>query len=32
MHRRAIWAIGCGQLVNWGVLYFAFSVLLVPRE
>lgn len=30
--RRAIWAIGCGQLVNWGVLYFAFGVLLVPLE
>jgi MFS family permease len=24
--------IGCGQLVNWGVLYFAFSVLLSPLE
>lgn len=32
MHRRAIWAIGCGQLVNWGVMYFAFGVLLVPLE
>lgn len=32
LHRRAIWAIGVGQLVNWGVLYFAFSVLLVPLE
>jgi MFS family permease len=32
MHPRAIWAIGCGQLVNWGVLYFAFSVLLIPLE
>ncbi len=30
MPPRAIWAIGCGQLVNWGVLFFAFSVLLVP--
>jgi MFS family permease len=29
---RAIWAIGCGQLVNWGVLFFAFSVLLVPLQ
>ena len=29
---RAIWAIGCGQLVNWGVLFFAYSVLLVPLE
>lgn len=32
MHSRAIWAIGCGQLVNWGVLYYAFGVLLVPLE
>ena len=32
MTRRAIWAIGCGQLVNWGVLFFAFSVLLVPLQ
>lgn len=29
---RAIWAIGIGQLVNWGVLYYAFGVLLVPLE
>ncbi len=29
---QAIWAIGCGQLVNWGVLFFAFSVLLVPLQ
>jgi MFS family permease len=27
-----IWSIGCGQLVNWGVLYYAFGVLLVPLE
>jgi MFS family permease len=32
MTRRGIFAIGCGQLVNWGVLYYAFSVLLVPLE
>ena len=32
MHPRAIWAIGCGQLVNWGVLYFGYTVLLVPLE
>jgi MFS family permease len=30
--RRAIWSIGCGQLVNWGVLYYAFGVLLLPVE
>jgi MFS family permease len=29
---RAIWAIGCGQLVNWGVLYYAFGVLMLPVE
>jgi MFS family permease len=32
MRRWEIWAIGCGQLVNWGVLYFAFGVLLLPLE
>jgi MFS family permease len=32
MTRRAIWAIGCGQLINWGVLFFSFSVLLVPLQ
>ncbi len=32
MSTRALWAIGCGQLVNWGVLFFAFGVLLVPVE
>jgi MFS family permease len=32
MHPRSIWAIGCGQLVNWGVLFFAYSVLLVPLQ
>jgi MFS family permease len=32
MRSRAVWSIGCGQLVNWGVLYYAFSVLLVPLE
>ena len=32
MTGRAVWAIGCGQLVNWGVLYYAFGVLLVPVE
>ena len=32
MSPRAIWSIGCGQLVNWGVLYYAFGVLLVPLE
>jgi MFS family permease len=32
MSSRAVWAVGCGQLVNWGVLYYAFGVLLVPVE
>jgi len=32
MARQAIWAIGCGQLVNWGVLFFAYSILLVPLQ
>src|SRR5262245_51264005 len=32
MHPHSIWAIGCGQLVNWGVLFFAYSVLLVPLQ
>lgn len=32
MTPRAVWAIGFGQLVNWGVLYYAFGVLLVPIE
>ena len=32
MPPRALWSIGCGQLVNWGVLFFAFGVLLVPVE
>jgi MFS family permease len=32
MPRRAIWAIGFSQLVNWGVLFFAFSVLMVPLQ
>lgn len=32
MTRRAIWAVGLGQCVGWGVLYYAFSVLIVPVE
>src|SRR3982750_2160295 len=32
MQSSAVWAIGCGQLVNWGVLYFAYGVLLIPLE
>ena len=27
-----VWAIGLGQCVNWGVLYYAFGVLVVPIE
>jgi MFS family permease len=32
MTSRAILALGIGQLVNWGVLYYAFGVLMVPVE
>jgi len=32
MPTKAVWAIGFSQLVNWGVLFFAFSVLLVPLQ
>ncbi len=32
MTRRAVVALGAGQLVNWGVLYYAFAVLLLPVE
>jgi MFS family permease len=28
--RRAIWLLGGGQSVYWGLLYYGFSVLLVP--
>ncbi|HEY0482069.1 MAG TPA: MFS transporter [Kofleriaceae bacterium] len=27
---RAIWWLGAGQTVYWGILYYGFSVLLVP--
>lgn len=30
--RRAIWLLGLCQCVLWGVLYYSFSVLLVPVE
>lgn len=32
MRRRAVMALGIGQCVNWGVLYYAFAVLVVPLE
>jgi MFS family permease len=32
MTTRAIVALGIGQCVNWGVLYYAFGVLLTPLE
>lgn len=32
MTRRDVWALGLGQCVAWGVLYYAFSVLIVPVE
>ena len=30
MTKRALVALGVGQCVNWGVLYYAFAVLLLP--
>ena len=30
MSRRAVFALGLGQCLNWGVLYYAFAVLMVP--
>jgi MFS family permease len=32
MSSGAITALGLGQLVNWGVLYYAFAVLLLPVQ
>ncbi len=32
MTRRAIVALGAAQCVNWGVLYYAFGVLLLPMQ
>jgi MFS family permease len=32
MSARAVAALGFGQLVNWGVLYYAFAILLEPIE
>lgn len=32
MSPRALVALGIGQCVNWGVLYYAFAVLLLPVE
>ncbi len=32
MSAAAIAAVGVGQLVNWGTLYYAFAVLLVPLQ
>jgi predicted MFS family arabinose efflux permease len=28
----AVWILGAGQCVYWGILYYAFSVLLVPMR
>lgn len=30
--RRAVWLLGACQCALWGVLYYSFSVLLVPME
>jgi MFS family permease len=32
MTRGALVALGIGQCVNWGVLYYAFAVLVLPLE
>lgn len=32
MSPRALIALGVGQCVNWGVLYYAFAVLLLPVQ
>ena len=32
MPTRAVVVLGIGQCVNWGVLYYAFAVLLLPVE
>jgi MFS family permease len=32
MTPRAVVALGIGQCVNWGVLYYAFAMLVVPLE
>lgn len=32
MSSRAVIALGIGQCVNWGVLYYAFAILLLPVE
>lgn len=32
MSTRALIALGVGQCINWGVLYYAFAVLVVPLQ
>src|SRR5688572_19182314 len=32
MPTRSVVVLGIGQCVNWGVLYYAFAVLLLPVE
>jgi hypothetical protein len=32
MRRRALIALGIGQCINWGALYYAFAVLVVPLQ
>src|SRR5215475_2056002 len=29
---RLVWALGVTEIVSWGSLYYAFSVLLLPME
>lgn len=31
-HRSAVWLLGAGQCVYWGILYYAYAVLLVPMR
>jgi MFS family permease len=32
MTRRALIALGVGQCINWGVLYYSFAVLVLPLQ
>lgn len=32
MARRAVIALGISQCLNWGVLYYAFAVLVLPLQ
>ena len=32
MTRQGLVALGVGQCINWGVLYYAFAILVVPLQ